>query len=116
VSFPFFAIISTPASGVSGAGHSEMSGAKNAAELAKLEKASGEFESILLQTLWKSMKETFSDGEDKDSDPILKNFDDFGMQAMAGVVGSTGGLGIKGLILKYLEPTLTKGQGINNTV
>lgn len=79
-------------------------------ELLKLRKAAGEFESILLESLWKSMKETFSDPEENDSDPTLKSFDDWGIQAMASAVGDSGGLGIKNLILKHLEPTLHGGD------
>ena len=84
------------------------SGMSSSAELLKLSKAAGEFESILLASLWKSMKETFSD-PDEDSDPTLKSFDDWGIQAMASAVGNSGGLGIKNMILKYLEPTLPGG-------
>lgn len=101
------------AAGVSSAGHSANASGANPAERAKLQKAAGEFESILLQTLWKSMKQTFSDPDDQDSDPTLEDFDNFGMQAMAGVVGNSGVLGIKRLILKHLEPTLTGGQTVN---
>jgi Rod binding domain-containing protein len=78
-------------------------------EVSKLRKAAGEFESILLESLWKSMKETFSD-PDEEADPTLKGFDDWGIQAMASAVGRSGGLGIKNMILKYLEPTLS-GSG-----
>jgi Rod binding domain-containing protein len=81
----------------------------NAAELKKLRKAAGEFESMLLESLWKSMKQTFSDPSDPDSDPTLENFDDWSIQAMADAVGSSGGLGIKNMILKYLEPTIGAG-------
>jgi Rod binding domain-containing protein len=77
-------------------------------EVSKLRKAAGEFESILLESLWKSMKETFSD-PDQDADSTLKSFDDWGIQAMASAVGNSGGLGIKNLILKHLEPTLSAG-------
>jgi Rod binding domain-containing protein len=78
-------------------------------EISKLRNAAGEFESILLESLWKSMKETFSD-PDEEADPTLKGFDDWGMQAMASAVGKSGGLGIKNMILKYLEPGLS-GSG-----
>jgi Rod binding domain-containing protein len=78
-------------------------------ELSKLTKAAGEFESILLESLWKSMKETFADSEDQDSDPTLKGFDDWGIQAMAGAVGSAGGFGIKSMIIKYLESRTAGG-------
>jgi Rod binding domain-containing protein len=73
-------------------------------ELAKLGKAAGEFEAMLLQSLWKSMKSSFSDPEDPNFDPTLENFDDLSMQALAGAVGNAGGLGIKEMILKYLGP------------
>jgi len=79
--------------------------------LAKLSKAAGEFEAILLQSLWKSMKDTFSNPDDQD--PTLESFDDWGMQALSTAVGSAGGLGIKNMILKHLEPTLS---GANPTV
>lgn len=73
-------------------------------EMVKLGKAAGEFEAMLLQSLWKSMKSSFSDPEDPNFDPTLENFDDLSMQALAGAVGNAGGLGIKGMILKYLGP------------
>lgn len=76
--------------------------------LAKLTKAAGEFESILLASLWKSMKETFADPEE-DADPTMKSFDEWGIQAMASAVGNAGGFGIKNLIIKYLEPQLSGG-------
>jgi Rod binding domain-containing protein len=82
------------------------SGNSDSPELSKLRKAAGEFESILLASLWKSMKETFSD-PDEDADPTLKSFDDWGIQAMASAVGNSGGLGIKNMILKYLQPALS---------
>ena len=75
-------------------------------ELAKLRKAAGEFESMLLQSLWKAMKDTFSN-QDDENDPTLESFDDWGMQALSNAVGNSGGLGIRNLILKHLEPTLT---------
>jgi len=84
------------------------SGSSESAQLAKLRQAAGQFESMLLESLWKSMKETFS-SPDEDSDPTLKSFDEWGIQAMASAVGNAGGLGIKNMILKYLEPTIPGG-------
>ena len=52
---------------------------------------------MLLESLWKSMKETF-EGPDEDADPTLKSFDEWGIQAMASAVGNSGGLGIKNMI------------------
>ena len=78
---------------------------------AVLRKAAGEFEAILLESLWKSMKETFSNQDDEDFDPTLQSFDEWGIQGMASAVGKAGGLGIKNLILKHLEsmPSWTSG-------
>ncbi|MGD0907917.1 MAG: hypothetical protein ABSA96_10070, partial [Candidatus Acidiferrales bacterium] len=72
----------------------------NSPELAKIRKAAGEFESMLLQSLWKSMKDTFSNPDD-DKDPTLESFDEWGMQALSNAVGNSGGLGIKNMILKH---------------
>jgi len=89
------------------------SGATSSHEVSKLRSAAGEFESMLLESLWKSMKETFTD-PDEDSDPTLESFDEWGIHAMASAVGNSGGLGIKNMILKYLEPTITRaGNGAN---
>ena len=54
---------------------------------------------MLLNSLWKSMKETFSDQDDPNSDQTLESFDDMGIQAMSNAVGSAGGLGITELEL-----------------
>jgi Rod binding domain-containing protein len=78
----------------------------------KLVQAAGEFESMLLESLWKSMKETFTDPNNPDSDATLQSFDDWGMKSMAEAVGNSGGLGIKNMIIKYLEPTLTSASPI----
>jgi len=75
-------------------------------EGAKLRKAAGEFEAILLESLWKSMKETFSNQDDENFDATIQSFDDLGIRSMASAVGKSGGLGIKNMILKHLEPML----------
>jgi Rod binding domain-containing protein len=69
----------------------------------KLKKAAGEFESILLASLWKSMKESFKDPKEADSDPAGGTIDDWGIEAMSGAVGKAGGLGIGNMIIKHLE-------------
>jgi Rod binding domain-containing protein len=73
----------------------------------KLTKAAGEFEALLLQSLWKSMKDTFKSDGDPDSDPTLESYDDLGIQGLASAVGNAGGLGIKSMILKHLGPSLS---------
>jgi len=72
----------------------------------KLRKAAGEFESLLLQNLWKSMKSSFASDEEDSSDPAHDTLDDWGIQAMSDAVGKNGGLGIGRLILKDLEPKI----------
>lgn len=69
----------------------------------KLKKAAGDFESILLASMWKSMKQSFGTAE-AESDPAHGTLDDWGIEIMSGAVGRAGGLGIGRLILKHLEP------------
>jgi Rod binding domain-containing protein len=79
--------------------------ATNAQDQQKLEKAAGEFESILLASMWKSMKQSFGATDDA-SDPAHGTLDDWGIEIMSGAVGKAGGLGIGKLIVKHLEPAL----------
>lgn len=84
---------------------------KSAADEAKLKKAAGDFESILLASLWKSMKQSFT-APDADSDPAHGTLDDWGIEVMAGAVGRAGGLGIGRLILEHLGPQIAhRGEG-----
>lgn len=71
----------------------------------KLRKAAGDFESILLASMWKSMKQSFGASE-SESDPAHGTLDDWGIEVMSGAVGRAGGLGISKLILQHLEPAL----------
>lgn len=72
----------------------------------KLRKAAGDFESILLASMWKAMKESFNTSDSQESDPAHGTLEDWGIEVMSGAVGKAGGLGIGKLILKHLEPTL----------
>jgi Rod binding domain-containing protein len=79
----------------------------------KLRQAAGEFEGMLLSSLWKSMKSTFAssdDDSDDSTDPAHDSLDDMSIQAMSSAVGKAGGLGLAKLILKHLEPILAKTQ------
>jgi len=76
----------------------------DAAEQQKLKKAAGDFESILLSSMWKSMKKSFGDSNEGDSDPASGTIDDLGVEAMSDAVGKVGGLGIGNMIIKQLEP------------
>jgi Rod binding domain-containing protein len=81
----------------------ENSSPKDTANEAKLKKAGGDFESILLASMWKSMKESFKDPNNPDSDAASGTLNDWGIEVMSGAVGKAGGLGIGKMIVKYLE-------------
>lgn len=78
----------------------------------KLRRAAVEFESILISTFWKSMKESFSTEDEDSSDPGHSTFEDMGIQAMAGAMSKAGGLGLGKLILKHLEPQVGATEGV----
>jgi Rod binding domain-containing protein len=80
----------------------------------KLRQAAGQFESMLLSNLWKSMKGSFSDDDADYSDPAHSTLDDFGVQALCGAVGKAGGLGIANLIIQNLEPKIAPPQSHKN--
>jgi Rod binding domain-containing protein len=101
------ALLAAPSSGSTGS---------SSPSAAKLRKAAGEFEAIMLESLWKSMKETFKSPDDENTDPTLESFDDWAIQGMASAVGQSGGLGIKNMILKYLEPRLSEAASPSRVV
>jgi len=70
----------------------------------KLRLAAGEFESMLLSDLWKSMKSTFA--SDDSDDPAHETLDDMGIQAMSSAVGKARRPRPRKLVVKYLEPIL----------
>jgi hypothetical protein len=76
----------------------------------KLTQAAGQFESMLLSNLWKSMKSAFEDEDSEYSDPAHGAMDEMGMDAMSSAVGKSGGLGIAKMIMKDLTPQIT-GHG-----
>jgi Rod binding domain-containing protein len=84
---------------------------KKSAGMQQLEKAAGDFEAMLLNSLWGSMKGLFDDDDsDSGADPILKGFDDWGTQALSQAAGGSGALGFKSLILKHLTPLVEAGN------
>lgn len=106
MSSPFSAILTTAPS----AGSENVPIRNGSVQEHKLRQAAADFESILISTFWKSMKETFStDGEDS-TDPAHSTFEDMGVQAMAGAMSKAGGLGLGNLILKHLVPALQASE------
>ncbi len=90
--------------------HAHAAKAQETPDERKLRQAAGQFESMLLSSLWKSMKGSFASDDSDYSDPAHETLDDFGLQAMCGAVGKAGGLGIANLIVKHLEPKLAASQ------
>ena len=78
-------------------------GSGNSPDERKLRKAAGDFESILLASMWKSMKQSFGNDDEFGTDPAHGTLDDWGIEVMSSAVGRAGGLGIGKLILKHLE-------------
>lgn len=76
----------------------------------KLKKSAGDFESILLASMWKSMQHSFA-ADDDSTDPAHGTLEDWGIEIMSSAVGKEGALGIGNLILKQLEPTLQGQEG-----
>jgi Rod binding domain-containing protein len=75
----------------------------------KLKDSAGQFESMMLANLWKSMKESFASDDDS-TDPAKGTLDNWGIEIMSGAVGKAGGLGLGKLILQQLEPALHKQE------
>ncbi|MGD0907243.1 MAG: hypothetical protein ABSA96_06655 [Candidatus Acidiferrales bacterium] len=92
-------------SGEAAPGTSAKSKPVETADQKKLKKAAGDFESILLSSMWKSMKKSFGDSSDGDSDAASGTIDDLGIEAMSQAVGKAGGLGIGNMIIKHLGPS-----------
>lgn len=76
-------------------------------QVAKVRKAAGEFESMLLQNWWGSMKESGFGGDDDSTDPGKDTLDQLGMQAMCAAVAKGGGLGIAAILVRSV---LSKAQ------
>ena len=72
----------------------------------KLRKAAAEFESMLLSSFWKSMKDSFASPDENSLDPAHDTLEDMSIKAMSDAVGKAGGLGIGKLIVKHLETQL----------
>jgi Rod binding domain-containing protein len=88
---------------VSAAG--KASSANQKAQLLKLKKAATQFEAMLLQKWWSSMKESGL-GQDDDSDPGEGTLDNMGMQAMSSAVARAGGIGIAAMLVRSVQADL----------
>lgn len=79
------------------------------ADHAKIEKAAQDFESVLLSHWLDQAEKSFATvpgadpEEDEDADPGHDQFQGLGMQALAGALTKSGGIGIAKMIVRQLE-------------
>jgi Rod binding domain-containing protein len=95
------------AAGAAGAGGAIAGGnaagtAVAAGQLRKLKKAATQFEAMLLEKWWSSMKQSGL-GQDDDGDPGKGTLDTMGMQAMSTAIASAGGIGIAAMLVRSLQ-------------
>ena len=76
--------------------------AQKTAQMAKLQKAAQDFEAILINSLWGSMKEG-SLSSDDDLQGSSNSLEQFGMQMVSGALAKAGGLGIAKMIVHALQ-------------
>lgn len=86
------------------------------AENAKIEKAGKDFESILLGSWLQQAEQSFAkvpggDGEDEDDDSGKDQFQGIAMQALAGSITASGGIGIAKMITSNLRAS-THDKGV----
>ncbi len=86
----------------SGASLSPNTAKGDSAAIRKLRKAAGEFEAILLEKWWSSMKKGGLSGDEQDSDPGKDTLEEMGLQAMCAAVEKGGGIGIAAMLVRSL--------------
>jgi Rod binding domain-containing protein len=77
--------------------------AHSKAGMAKLQKAAQDFESIMINSLWSSMKDGSLDSDDDLSDPTSGSMEQLGMQMVSGAMAKAGGLGLGKMIVHALQ-------------
>ena len=83
-------------------------------EQRKLKKAASDFEAMLLDKWWSSMKQSGL-GSDDGSDPGHDTLDEMGMQAMSSAVAARGGLGIASMLVHSLLSNPRGGPAVVST-
>jgi Rod binding domain-containing protein len=84
------------------------------AKLWKLKKAATQFEAMLLEKWWASMKKGGLGGED-DSDAGAGTLDSMGMQAMSMAIASAGGIGIAAMLVHSLQGEIAAASAAPST-
>ena len=86
----------------SGASLSPNTALEDSPVVRKVRKAAGEFEAMLLEKWWSSMKKSGIGGDEQDSDPGKDTLDQMGLQAMCAAVEKGGGIGIAAMLVRGL--------------
>ena len=73
------------------------------AGLAKLQKAAQDFEAVMIDSLWGSMKEGSLGSDDDLQDSTGGSLEQLGMQMVSGALAKAGGLGIGRMIVHALH-------------
>ena len=76
---------------------------QNKAGMAKLQKAAQDFEAIMIDSLWGSMKDGSLGSEDDLDDPTSSSMQQLAMQMVSGALAKAGGLGIGKMIVRELQ-------------
>ena len=75
---------------------------QSTAQMAKLQKAAQDFEAILINSLWGSMKEGSLTSDD-DLQGSSNSLEQFGMQMVSSALAKAGGLGLAKMIVHALQ-------------
>ena len=68
----------------------------------KLRRFAQEFEAILINSWWRSMKDSFSSLSGSEDEPAHETLDDWSMQAMSSAIAASGGVGLSTLLIRHL--------------
>ena len=80
----------------------------------KLRRSAQEFEAILINSWWRSMKDSFSSLSGSEDEPAHETLDDWSMQAMSSAIAASGGLGLSTLLIRHLGAPSAPNQNPGN--
>jgi Rod binding domain-containing protein len=83
---------------------------KDSPQEAKLRQAGKDFEAILIDSLWSSMKKGSLGGDENQDDPISDSLTGLGMEMASRAIANAGGLGIGNMIVKNLEAKISQSE------
>jgi Rod binding domain-containing protein len=75
-------------------------------EKLKLQRATEEFEAILLSSWWEQMQKSFPAASESEQEPGFDTLRELSYRALAVALASRGGIGVASLMLRQLEPAL----------